>query len=81
MYRYKSLMLATFAFYIMTKCTDVYHHRLADDADKYTLVVYSLYFYAFVYFSTMSSSIQGGVDKLDAQALQVPIPVSRHLLR
>ena len=76
MYVYKPLMLATFAFYIMTKCTDVYHHCLAYDTDKCTLVVYSLYLYAFVYFSTMASSIQGGVDKLDTRAL----PVSRHLL-
>lgn len=66
---FKHLMLATFAFYIMTKYTDVYHHHLTENADKCILMMYSLYMYAFVYFSAMCVSIHGGIEKLDTHAV------------
>ena len=61
----KYLMLTTFAFYIMTKCTDVYNTHVTDDTDKFTLMIYSLYMYAFIYFSAMCSVMQECLEDVD----------------
>ena len=53
------LMLSCFALYMMTKCTDIYHAHIDETADNTTLMVYSLYLYAFIYFTTMCSATMG----------------------
>ena len=52
----KHLMLSCFAFYMMTKCTDVYNQHVSENTDNTTLMVYSLYLYAFIYFTSMCSA-------------------------